>query len=56
MRSVERQSEELRKDIRMEMEGVAAETDVAFMTDFQMSPIAESLMTMSIHWKHRIGV
>ena len=34
MRSVERQSEELQKDIKREMEGVAAETDIAFMTDF----------------------
>ena len=49
-RSVEGQSEQLRKDIRMEMEGVATETDVAFTTDFLVSPIAESFMTMSMHW------
>ena len=49
-RPVEGQSEELRKDIKTEMEGVAAETDVAFTTDFWTSPIAESFMTMSMHW------
>ena len=49
-RSVEGQSEELRKDIKTEMEGVATETDVAFMTDFWTSPIAESFMMMSMHW------
>ena len=49
-RSVEGQSEELRKDIRTEMEGVAAETDVAFTTDFWTSPTSESFMTMSMHW------
>ena len=32
------------------MEGVAAKTDVAFMTDFWTSPIAKSFMTMSMHW------
>ena len=36
-RSVEGQSEQLRKDIRTEMEGVAAETDVACTTDFWTS-------------------
>ena len=50
MRSVETQSEQLRKDIRTEMEGVATETDVAFTTDFWTSPIAESFMMMSMHW------
>ena len=49
-RSVEGQSEELRKDMCKEMEGVAAETDVAFTTDFWMSPAAESFMMMSMHW------
>ena len=49
-RLVEGQSEELRKDICKEMEGVAAETDVAFMTDFWTSPTAESFMTVSMHW------
>ena len=49
-RSVEGQSEELRKDICKEMQGVAAETDVAFTTDFWTSPTAESFMTMSMHW------
>ena len=49
-RSVETQSEQLRKDIKTEMEGVAAETDVAFTTNFWTSPIAESFMTMSMHW------
>ena len=50
MRSMEVQSEELRKDIRREMEGVAAKTDIAFTTGFWMSPIGESFMTMSMHW------
>ena len=49
-RLVEGQSEQLRKDIKREMEGVAAETDVAFTTDFWTSPAAESFITMSIHW------
>ena len=49
-RSVEDQSEHLRKDIRMEMEGVAAKTDVAFTTDFWTRLIAKSFMTMSMHW------
>ena len=49
-RSVEGQSEQLRKDICKEMEGVAAETDVAFTTDFWASLTAESFMTMSMHW------
>ena len=49
-RSVEGQSEQLRKDIRMEMEEVHRETDVAFTTDFWTSPTAESFMTMSMHW------
>ena len=48
-RLVERQSEQLRKDIRMEMEGVAVETDVDFMTDFWTSLTIESFMT-SMHW------
>ena len=34
----------------MEMEGVAAEMDVAFTTNFWTSPTAESFMTMSLHW------
>ena len=33
-RSVERQSEELQKDIKMKMEIVAAKMDIAFMTNF----------------------
>ena len=49
-RSVEGQSEQLRKDIRTEMEGATAETNRAFMTDFWTSPIAKSFMTMSMHW------
>ena len=49
-RSMEGQSEQLREDIRTEMEGVAAETDVAFRTNFWKSPIAKSFMTMSMHW------
>ena len=48
-RSVEVQSEQLRKDIRREMKGVATETDIAFTTDFWTSPIGESFMTMSMH-------
>ena len=55
-RSVEGQSEQLRKDIRMEMEGVAAKTDVAFTTAFWTSPTAESFMMTSMHWIHKIGV
>ena len=47
-RSVGGQSEQLRKDIKTEMEGVGAETDVAFTTDFWTSPTAESFMTMSM--------
>ena len=49
-RSVEGQSEQLRKDVKMKMEGVAAETDVAFTTDFWTSPTTENFMTMSMHW------
>ena len=49
-RLVEVQSEQLRKDIRREMEGVAAETNIAFMTDFWTSPTSKSFMTMSMHW------
>ena len=44
------QSEQLRKDIRTEMEGEGAEMDVAFTTDFWMSPTIDSFMTMSMHW------
>ena len=33
-RLVERESEELRKEIKREMEEVAKETDIAFTTDF----------------------
>ena len=50
MRSLEVQSEELRKDIRREMEGVAAEMEIAFTTDFWTSLIAKSFMTMNMHW------
>ena len=32
------------------MEGVAAEMDVAFTTDFWTSPTAEKVMMMSMHW------
>ena len=49
-RSVEGQSEQLRKDIKTEMEGVVAQTDVAFTIYFWTSPIARSFMTMSMHW------
>ena len=49
-RSVEGQSEQLRKDIRTEMEGIAAKTDVAFTTNFWTSSTAESFMMMSMHW------
>ena len=49
-RSVEGQSEELKKDICKEMQGVAAEMHVAFTTDFWTSPTAESFITMSMHW------
>ena len=48
-RSVEGQSEQLRKDIRKEMEGVAAQNDVAFTTYFWTSPIARSFTMMSMH-------
>ena len=52
-RSVERQSEELWKEIKREMEEVAKETDIAFTTDFWTSLIGESFMTMSMHWTTR---
>ena len=32
------------------MEVVAAEMNIALMTDFWTSPIAESFMMMSMHW------
>ena len=32
------------------MEGVATETDLAFTTDFWTSLIAESFMTICMHW------
>ena len=48
-RSMQGRNEQLRKDIRTEMEGVVAETDVAFTTDFWTSPTAESFLTMSMH-------
>ena len=49
-RSGEGQSEQLRKDICKEMEGVAAKMDIAFTTDFWTSLTAESFMIMSMHW------
>ena len=49
-RSVEGQSQPLRKDIRTEMEGVAAETDVTFTSDSWTSLTTKSFMTMSMHW------
>ena len=49
-RSVERQSEELQKEIKREIEIIAAEMDIAFTTDLWMSPTSGSFMTMSIHW------
>ena len=49
-RSVEGQNEQLRKDIRREMEGVDSETDIAFTIDFWTSPTSESFMTTSMHW------
>ena len=49
-RSMEVQSEQLRKDIKREMEGVDAEMDIAFTTDFWTSLTSESLMMMSMHW------
>ena len=48
-RSVERQSEELWKDIKGETEGVATETWIAFTTGFWMSPTGESFNTRSMH-------
>ena len=50
IRSVERQSEELQKDIKRDMVGAAKEMNIAFMTDFLTSPIGESFITMSMHW------
>ena len=50
MRSVGLQSEALRKDVTREMEGVAAETDITFTTDFLTSPMGERFMMMSMHW------
>ena len=49
-RLVERQSEELWKEIKREMEEVARETDIAFTTDFWISLTDESSMAMSMHW------
>ena len=50
MRSVECQSQELREEIKREMEEVAKETDIAFTADFWMSSASEGFMTMSMHW------
>ena len=49
-RSVECQSQELREEIKREMEEVAKETDIAFTTDFWTSLTGESFMMMSMHW------
>ena len=49
-RSMERQSEVLREEIKREMEEVAKETDIAFATDFWTNLTAESFTTMSMHW------
>ena len=49
-RSVKCQSEELQKEIKREMEVVASETDIAFTTNFWMSPTHESFMMISMHW------
>ena len=48
-RLVERQSEELWKEIKREMEVVAVETDITFTTSFWTVLIDESPMTMSMH-------
>ena len=48
--SMECQSRELWEEIKREMEEVAKETDIAFATDFWMSPMGERVMTMSMHW------
>lgn len=48
-RSMERQSGKLQEDINREMEGVAVEMNIAFKTEFWMSPIAESSMIVSMH-------
>ena len=50
MRSMERQSEELWKDIKRKMEGVVVEMDIAFTAKFWTCPIGERLMTMRMHW------
>ena len=49
-RLVEGQSQELWEENKREMEEVAKETDIAFMTDFWTSPMDKSFMTMSMHW------
>ena len=49
-RLVECQGQELREEIKREMEEVAKEMDIAFTTDFWTSPMGESLMTMNMHW------
>ena len=49
-RSIECQSEELKKRIEMEMKEVAKEKDIAFKTNFWMSPVDKSFITMNMHW------
>ena len=38
------------RKIKREMDEVVKETDIAFTTDFWMSPMVESFMMMSMHW------
>ena len=47
---VERQSLELREEIKMEMEEVPKKIHIAFTMDFWTSPMGESFLTMSMHW------
>ena len=48
--SVEEQTHALWADIKCEMVQIAAETDIAFTTDFWTRPASKSFMTMSMHW------
>ena len=49
-KSVEHQSQELREEIKREMEEVAKETDIVFTAEFWMRSASEGFMTMSMHW------
>ena len=48
-RSVEEQSHALQANIKHKMLEIETKTDIAFTTDFWMSPTSESFMMMSMH-------